>query len=267
MGVGKMIRLTTSFSNPLVELIQSNNAPIDAIQVGEYLGVAKLIQCQKLLPEWQFHFHANRLGIKPRTIAEFKTCLHYTQSPWASVHLALLPSYLVRAALRFGWYLPAPNPDRLTREYVKRVMELRAAIDVPLILENMPSFPYSSYESEADPERITEILETTNCNLLLDIAHARIAAQIRRIDVCDYLNSLPLRRVRQIHVSGSRMRNGYLYDAHEPLEEFDYTLLEWVLERTQPQILTLEYQKEREALQEQLMRLRCTLEGATVHEC
>jgi len=74
--------------------------------------------------------------------------------------------------------------------------------------------------------------------------------------VHDYLGGFPLKRVAQVHVSGPRMRGGRLVDAHEPLQEVDYALLDFVLAQTQPQVVTLEYIREREALREQLFRLR-----------
>jgi len=52
-----------------------------------------------------------------------------------------------------------------------------------------------------------------------------------------------------------------LRDAHEALGAEDYTLLKWALERTQPQIVTLEYIRTTEALREQLRNLREIIAG------
>ena len=51
-------------------------------------------------------------------------------------------------------------------------------------------------------------------------------------------------------------RDGVLFDAHEALLEEDYALLEWVLRRTQPLALTLEYNREEAELRAELARLR-----------
>jgi hypothetical protein len=75
------------------------------------------------------------------------------------------------------------------------------------------------------------------------------------LDVYDYLSCLPLDRVVQIHVSGPRVRNDRLADVHEPLQEIDYAVLDFVLARTHPQVVTLEYIRERDVLREQLFRL------------
>jgi uncharacterized protein (UPF0276 family) len=63
--------------------------------------------------------------------------------------------------------------------------------------------------------------------------------------------------------SEPRMRDGRLCDAHEPMQEMDYALLEWVLGRTHPQVVTLEYVRDPAALREQLARLRQILDVYT----
>jgi hypothetical protein len=57
----------------------------------------------------------------------------------------------------------------------------------------------------------------------------------------------------------SRGRGRRLVDAHEPLQEVDYALLDDVLARTRAQVVTLEYIRERKALLQQLVRLRALL--------
>ena len=81
------------------------------------------------------------------------------------------------------------------------------------------------------------------------------------MEVERYLEKLPLERAKQIHISGTRIQRGYLCDAHETLGTEDYTLLKWALERTQPQIVTLEYVREAQALREQLGNLREIIAG------
>jgi len=63
----------------------------------------------------------------------------------------------------------------------------------------------------------------------------------------------------EIHVSGPRLLDGVLTDCHEPLQEEDYRLLAWVLERTRPRMVTLEYARDKAALAEQIRRLQQTI--------
>ena len=52
---------------------------------------------------------------------------------------------------------------------------------------------------------------------------------------------LPLEKVRQIHLNRPGWREGRLVDSHQMLEDEDYALLEFILKRTQPWAVTLEY--------------------------
>ena len=129
-------------------------------------------------------------------------------------------------------------------------------MDLPILIENMPAFPTRKYAFETSAESISEILARTGADLLLDLAHARVVASVFGRDVHDYLAELPLEKVRQIHTSGPREKGGVLHDAHEVLEEQDYRLLAWVLERCDPEVVTLEYFKDKHRLGEQLVRIR-----------
>jgi uncharacterized protein (UPF0276 family) len=253
-------QLTTNLSDALLELLHAGEVPIDAIEVGPWFSVKQIRQYQRQLSSWKFHFHAGSLitrsRVIPGTFMRLRAYLQHTQSPWVSAHISLLPPHTLWLAFRFGWYLPSPDPIQAIKRFIQQVAKTTRVVTLPIILENMPSFPTNRYAFETDPSCITEILQETNCGFLLDTAHARVAAAAHRMDIYDYLDRLPLERVMQIHVSGPRVRNGHLYDAHESLEKVDYTVLEWVLARTGPRAVTLEYFKERETLREQLLCIR-----------
>jgi hypothetical protein len=128
-----------------------------------------------------------------------------------------------------------------------------------LLLENLDYNSGGAYEHICEPEFIRDVLEETGAELLLDIGHARVAAARLGIPMDSYLTRLPLDRVRELHISSPRPRDGVLADAHEPLREDDYALLDDVLRITNPAALTLEYFREEAPLREQLGRLRAML--------
>ncbi len=260
-----MIQLTTDLSDPLLELVRANAAPIDAVEVGPWFGVRQIRDYRQRLPGLPFYFHGSdlidRVGVIPGAVSSIAAYLHCTQSPWVSMHITTWLPGMVWLMLRRGWRLPLPNPERAAQRFIRQVKKLASSVQVPVLLENIEPLPFDGYDFEAQPDRITQMLEGAECGFLLDIGHARVSAAVLRVDVHDYLSDLPLKRVMQVHVSGPRMRGGRLVDAHEPLQEPDYTLLDFVLERTQPQVVTLEYIREREALQEQLCRLRSVVDA------
>jgi len=190
-----------------------------------------------------------------QVVARTLAALQRTRAPWLSVHLGFSA-----AEVLFDVHMTARSPAlpraELLANMCRNVGALAAAIPVPLILENLDYCPGGAYEHICEPGFIAAVLNETRAGLLLDLAHARVSASRLGRPIEDYLEQLPLERVRQLHISGPRSRDGVLYDAHQPLLEEDYALLEWVLRRTNPLALTLEYNREEAELCAELARLR-----------
>jgi len=258
-----VIQLTTNLSDPLLELLRNDEAPIDGVEVGPWFGVGQIQEYQQALPGVPFFFHGagliGRVGLVPGAVSRVGAYLAATASPWISMHITLWLPGMVWLMERHGWRMPLPDAERATRRLIRQVKELESSVQVPVILENMAPPPFDGYDFEAQAERITEVLEKTGCGLLLDTGHARVSAAVLGMDVREYMQGLPLARVVQVHISGPRMQGGHLVDAHEPLQAVDYDLLDFVLARTDPRVVTLEYIREREALREQLNCLRTIL--------
>jgi len=262
---GLVIQLTTDLSDPLLELVHNSEAPIDGVEVGPWFSVQQIRDYRQRLPELPFYFHGGdlieRVGLIPGSVSKIAAYLHGSESPWVSMHITMWLPGMVWLMLRRGWRMPLPNPERATQRFIRQVRRLAGSIQVPVVLENTEPLPFEGYDFEVQTERITCVLERAECGFVLDIAHARVSAAVLGVDVYDYLSGLPLDRVVQIHVSGPRIREGRLVDVHESLQETDYALLDFVLRQTQPQVVTLEYIREREALREQLFRLRDILDA------
>jgi len=260
-----MIQLTTNLSDPLLELLRDGKAPIDGVEVGPWFSVRQIHDYRQALPGVPFYFHGGdlieRVGLIPGAVSRIAAYLDSTASPWASMHITMWLPGMVWLMLQHGWRMPLPNAERATRRFIRQVKKLDHALRVPVTLENTEPLPFDGYDFEVRTERITEVLEKTECGLVLDTGHARVSAAVLGMDVRDYVRGLPLARVVQVHVSGPRMRGGHLADVHEPMQAIDYELLDFVLARTHPRVVTLEYIREREALREQLHHLRTILES------
>ncbi len=192
-------------------------------------------------------------------LARTRHTLAITDAPWLSIHLGFSA-----AQVAFDSAMQARSPvlarDELLERICRNVRALAQAIPVPLLLENLDYCPGGAYEHICAPDFIAAVIAETGASLLLDLAHAQVSAARLGLPIADYLDRLPLERVRQLHVSGPRRRDGVLTDAHEPLAEEDYSLLWRVLQGTRPRALTLEYGRDAAALCEQIVRLRPMLE-------
>lgn len=134
--------------------------------------------------------------------------------------------------------------DLIKTRFLETVQIYQANFQTPLIIENFPYYSFAyEYRIGSDPEFISELCTATNCGFLLDISHARVTADFFKMDVLRYLDLLPLHVTKEIHVSGTLRfeGEGFLWDAHTELEQFDYDLLAYVLKKANPDVITIEY--------------------------
>jgi hypothetical protein len=144
-----------------------------------------------------------------------------TDTPYVNLHLLV----------------PSGTPDDIAFE--RMVADIRAASAVfgadRVICENIPYRPqlkdeiggeYARFSIE--PETIRRVLEETGTGLLLDLAHARITASSIGADVFEYVRSLPLERLTEVHITGLGDVNGMISD-HMPMQDPDWALFDWMI--------------------------------------
>jgi len=260
-----MPKLTVNFSESLARLIRTHDAPIDGIEVGPWFTPEKINFLQHEYPEWHFQFHASSFITRyqhwRRALDQLRKYLACTQSQWVSLHIELLPVLVYVMSSRFSLHLTPPGIEKAKNKFIRLLSEVRDGVELPIILENLPSLPKEKYAYAANPSAVSDIVRTTDSGFLLDIPHARIAASYQGMDAESYLEKLPLERIVQIHVSGIRKIDGHLRDMHEAMQDEDYAILKWVLGRCKPKVVTLEYFRELGALREQLWKLREIIAG------
>jgi uncharacterized protein (UPF0276 family) len=259
-----MIALAVSDFDLPRSLLAANWIEVDYLETGGHFverTVAQFPNRPLLLHNSVFNWslaHPTALE-EQQIVSRTREALERTRAPWLSVHLGFSA-----AEVFFDVHMNARSPvlprAELLVNICRNVRALASAISVPLILENLDYCPGGAYEHICEPAFIAAVLHETGAGLLLDLAHARVSASRLRLPIETYLEQLPLGRVRQLHISGPRLRDGVLFDAHEALQDEDYALLEWVLQRTKPLALTLEYNREEAELRAELARLRTLLD-------
>lgn len=155
-----------------------------------------------------------------------------SSTPFLSVHLDYQPE------------LDGEMDRDIVLAHVQReVAALKRLSGKDVLLENVPWYPWMNRPRWAtDPAFITEAVTSSDALLLVDTAHARVAAWHRGESAEEYLSALPLERAREVHISGPRMSDEGLRDRHMSLTEEDYALLNFVLDRApNVQVVTLEY--------------------------
>jgi uncharacterized protein (UPF0276 family) len=253
-------QLAAIYSQPLVALLAEGRALVDRIAVCPWHTEAQIREAQSYRPlmlhSMPAPFALNQLDpFSEAVMAQAQELLVLTDPPWLSVDFG--PS--VEAFECNGKIIPLSEPQPRSQVYLKtcrNAARLKQWLPVPLILGNLGYHPNGAYEHVCEPSFIIAVLDTVDCGFLLDIAHARISAHNLGLDERQYLRSLPLYRMREVHVSGPRLHNGAMTDAHGPLQDEDWEAVTFILARSKPEVVTLEYAKDKDQLQDQLQQLR-----------
>lgn len=111
--------------------------------------------------------------------------------------------------------LPLPYTDEALAHIVERVRAVQDILGRRILLENV-----SSYVSFRD-SRMTEwqflraVAEEADCLILLDVNNIYVSSVNHGFDPYEYLNSMPVERVQQIHLAGHQNHGDYLIDTHD----------------------------------------------------
>ncbi len=253
-------QLAAIYSEPLMALLAEGKAPVDRIAVCPWHTEAQILEAQShrplLLHNMPEPFALNHPDpFDKAVVTRAQELMSLVEPPWLSVTLG----FNAEASEYEGKITRHSETQSQSQVYLntcRSAARLRRWLTVPLLLANPDFHPGSGCEYICEPLFIIAVLDAVGCDFLLDIAHARISAHNMGLGEERYIRSLPLFRTQEIHVSGTRIRKGTMYDAHEPLQARDWDILSYVLSRAQPKMVTLEYAKDKARLQAQLERLR-----------
>lgn len=235
-----------NYSKELVKLIEEDQVDIDYIKLSLYDYFKEGFEISKALRPVLIHGVdpgvPERIGVKSMGGIDWDRInqdIENYRSPHLGVHLESRLS---------DWDNETVDLDESTvlARLINGAQIWKEKIVKPILLENVP---YSNYyaskgmiEYVSEPHLITRICEETDVGFLLDISHARVTAWYKQEDIFSYLSKLPLERVAEIHLAGPLMTEDTgLRDRHLEVSEIDYQILEWVLQRTNPYVVTLEY--------------------------
>lgn len=126
------------------------------------------------------------------------------------------------------------NPEQILHAADESLNIVRRQYNGRVAVENYNYYPTGLYEHICEPEFIARFLETFDLGMVLDLAHARVTAYNKNLNLYDYLLDLPLDRVVEVHISRPYFHDSQAVDAHLPPEDDDYDLLDFVLSRLDP---------------------------------
>jgi len=109
------------------------------------------------------------------------------------------------------------------------------------LIENVSS--YLRWDGEmAEGEFLAALASRSGCELLVDVNNIYVNARNLGGDPRQFIDALPVRAVRQIHLAGHSEGPGLLVDTHDtPVDDEVWTLYDAALERLGPRPTLIEW--------------------------
>lgn len=111
--------------------------------------------------------------------------------------------------------LPVPYTEEALKHITQRIREVQDFLEMPIALENPSTYLEFKQSSMPEAEFIARMAEDSGCNLLLDVNNVYVTCYNHRLDPKTYLDTLPLERVIQIHLSGHSNKGTHIIDTHD----------------------------------------------------
>jgi uncharacterized protein len=164
-----------------------------------------------------------------------------TGAHWLSDHLAMTRV----GGIDLNHLVPISFSRQTVEIVARNVEQVRRVIDVPFILENISYYVKVPGSDLTEWQFLTEVCNAAPCGLLLDLNNLLVNATNHAYDPYEFLHGIPLDRVIQIHLAGSRMVDGLRVDTHADRVQAEvWGYLSWVLARCKPRGIILEWDRE-----------------------
>ena len=171
-------------------------------------------------------------------LKRLKTLVRRTKTPWLSDHLCW--------GSVDGRYthdlLPMPYTFEAADITAQNIRQVQDYVEVPIAVENVSSYAEYHVSEMTEWEFLNEVVEKADCGILLDVNNIYVSSQNHDFDPFTYVNSVPARRVAQIHIAGHSKYEKYILDTHDhPVIDPVWALYARAIERCGPTATLLEW--------------------------
>lgn len=218
-----------------------------------FIGQGGRISCalERIAEQYRLVAHGVGLSIGSADPLDFahlgrvKRFCDQVESPWFSDHLCAA----MVEHMNLNEMQPLPFNETTVRHVVSRAKVVQDILERPFLLENVAFYKASSASQLSEAEFISRVLEGADCGLLLDVSNVILNSKNHGFDSVEFLGSIPLRRVVQLHLAGYEEYGDFLLDTHaKPVSDETWALYREVIRRIGPSSVLVEWDAEIPAL-------------------
>jgi uncharacterized protein len=144
-------------------------------------------------------------------LKQLKALIDHIQPAWVSDHVC----WTGVDGINMHDLLPLPYTQESLAHLVSRVHEVQEFLGRPLVLENASTYITYKQSNISEWEFLTDLTKATDCYLLLDINNVYVNSFNHGFDPQDYLNGVPIERVKQFHLAGHTKFRTHIIDTHD----------------------------------------------------
>jgi len=157
---------------------------------------------------------------------------------WWSDHLAMTRA----GRIDIGHLAPLPFTREMLDTVCFNIERARSEIHSPFIIENIAYTLRLPGAEMSEAEFLSEVVERTDAGLLLDLMNLYANSLNHGYDAYEFLSTIPLSRVVQVHIIGGHYHDGVLIDSHSQRAPEDvWRMLEFVARRVEIKAALVEW--------------------------
>jgi uncharacterized protein (UPF0276 family) len=208
-------------------------------------GGPPLHNLDRLLERYPVVMHGVSMGIASAGPLDFdylrrvKALCRRTKTPWFSDHLCWTRS----GAHQLHDLLPTPYTPEIAAFIAEKARIVQDFVEVPFALENLSTYVAFHTSTMTEWEFYAEVVQAADVSMMLDMNNIFVSSMNHGFSMLDYLDGLPLDRVRQVHVAGpSELDDGTMLDTHDhPVRDETWQLYAELCRRIPPPPTILEW--------------------------
>lgn len=135
-----------------------------------------------------------------RAIQRARSLASLYDTPWVAEHFQCL--HTEDGRFNINYVFPPLYTEQFLERFVHNASALKARLDQPLVMENIPGFFDVQASQMPEPVWLRRFFEATETGFLLDLPHVWLEAHYRDIDPLEWLAEFPLEHVTEVHVAG-----------------------------------------------------------------
>lgn len=144
-------------------------------------------------------------------LAKLKNLIGWLEPAWVSDHLC----WTGVAHRNSHDLLPVPYTEESLAHMIERISQVQDFLGRPIALENPSTYLEFKTSHIPEAEFIREMAARSGCHLLLDVNNVYVSSYNHRLDPKAYIDTLPLDKVAQIHLSGHTNKGTHIVDTHD----------------------------------------------------